>query len=282
MRDRGVPFLSKGHFEGGQVVGGGGLGEVRKCPPQKSRRLVTGRKYVFCPIRGCAAPPLKKMPQHLRQYHHLSDEYVKRHLQKKRFATPGDVAKYKRGGITIIAADTNQPDVRSYFGGSSQEVGRGKGLGSVGKRLKGKERAREAVEERVEETMDEGSGASAAMKASTRGMQMHDLKQYEGFLTFLLSRQGGKKSEKNARGIVANVAKFHHYSSPESLNTEISLRAKAVRAFVAHLESSMGLGPSGLTQKILDIEAHIKYLMCESEGSPEEGDVNVKGEASDI
>ena len=138
------------------------------------------------------------------------------------------------------------------------------------------------MEERVEETMDEGmeaSGASAAMKASTRGMQMHDLKQYEGFLTFLLSRQGGKKSEKNARGIVANVAKFHHYSSPESLNTEISLRAKAVRAFVAHLES-MGLGPSGLTQKILDIEAHIKYLMCESEGSPEEGDVNVKGEAT--
>ena len=54
---------------------GGVTGEVAR---KDSKKGPPSRRYVFCPVEGCGAPPLKKMPQHLRQYHKLAEAEVLR------------------------------------------------------------------------------------------------------------------------------------------------------------------------------------------------------------
>ena len=226
---------------------GGSGGEGKTERKTKRSRISTGRKYVFCPIPGCASPPLKKMFQHLRQYHHLNDADVHKYLKKKKCATMEDLANGTRRSST---SDSGCQDIRTFWGGTGENRdGEGTATnikGSVGQTKKGKERMGSAVEGYVEVESGE-SGPRITKRASTRGMETHPIEEYDGFLQYLLTLEGGKKSEKNASGIVANVAKYHYYASPEEFNPKISLKAKSVRAFVSHLEST-GIGPSGLIQ----------------------------------
>ena len=83
-----------------------------------------------------------------------------------------------------------------------------------------------------------------------------------------MSRSGGKKTEKNARGISANVAKFLYWCNPTEVETSQLTQAKQVRAYTAHLEGK--IGPSGLQQHISDIEAGLRYLVETKEGTEEE------------
>ena len=93
VRDKEIPFLSKGRLEEGRVVGGVSeeLNEevvvTKKDPPR--------RRYVFCPVKGCGSPPLQKMPQHLRQYHKLSEAEITKSSKKKQYATLKEVRDWK-------------------------------------------------------------------------------------------------------------------------------------------------------------------------------------------
>ena len=122
----------------------------------------------------------------------------------------------------------------------------------------------------------EGGGSS---RATTRGMQVHDHELYHDFVTYLTSRAGGNKSVKNAKGVATNVAKFHFHANSHEAGPLLSLKAKKVRAFIDHCEK-MGIGPSGLIQKILDIESSIKFLLYQAEDTEEEGMMSTKASAT--
>ena len=92
VRDKEVPFLSKGRLEEGRVVGGV-TGEVAR---KDSKKGPPSRRYVFCPVEGCGAPPLKKMPQHLQQYHKLAEAEVQRLSKHKKYAMLQEVREWRR------------------------------------------------------------------------------------------------------------------------------------------------------------------------------------------
>ena len=133
---------------------------------------------------------------------------------------------------TSSTSDSGCQDIRTFWGGTGENRdGEGTATnvkGSVGQTKKGKERMGSAVEGYVEVESGE-SGPRIPKRASTRGMETHPIEEYDGFLQYLLTWEGGKKSEKNASGI---VAKYHYYASPEEFNPKMSLKAKSVRAFV--------------------------------------------------
>ena len=101
VRDKEIPFLSKGRLEEGRVVGG----VSEKVDEELDEEVVAGevvtkkdpprRRYVFCPVKGCGSPPLKKMPQHLRQYHKLSEAEITKLSKKKHYATLKEVRDWK-------------------------------------------------------------------------------------------------------------------------------------------------------------------------------------------
>jgi len=59
----------------------------------------------------------------------------------------------------------------------------------------------------------------------------------------------------------------------------VSIKAKKVQAFIQHCEKA-GIGPSGLIQKVLDVETSIKYLLHRAEDTEEEAAVNTKARAT--
>ena len=174
-------------------------------------------------------------------------------------------------------------DIRSMFSGPPPGPSTGPTARSVGNR-KGKERVgapqrRKGVvleEEVGHDEEKEGGGSSCA---TTRGMQVHDHDFYHDFVTYLTSRAGGNKSVKNAKGVATNVAKFHFHANSHEAGPLLSLKAKKVRAFIDHCEK-MGIGPSGLIQKILDIESSIKFLLYQAEDTEEEGMMSTKASAT--
>ena len=238
---------------------------------------------------GCNAPPLKKMLQHLRQYHKLAEAEIRQYLQKKKYASLKDIANWQsRGRSSSSAPPTGCSDIRSVFervgdnaGGS---VGKRKGKGKVGVAEGGNKRMEEVGEDAGFEVVSDGEGTKdvvgeGSSRASTRGMKVHEGKFYQDFQTYLMSREGGNKSKNNAKGIAKNVAKFHYFANPATLDPNQSLKAKSVRTFIQNIEET-GIGPSGLIQKILDIETSIKFLLYRAEDTDDEQTITSKAYAT--
>ena len=106
------------------------------------------------------------------------------------------------------------------------------------------------------------------MGEGTHEMGRHSGPFLEGLQAFLISRAGGKKLEKSAKGIVANVSKYFYWCDPSSLDTAFLSKTKSVREYIEGLEGKVG--PSGLQQHISDIEAALRFTVHEHEGTPDE------------
>ena len=167
-------------------------------------------------------------------------------------------------------------DIRGFMGvgetdGEGEGSGKGKERASAGK---GKERVgtsgkrKRGVKGFVEEEEGDVEGElEGSAKPSTRNMGQFPLEQYTDFIEYLTSIAGGRKSEKNSRGITTNVSKYHFFCG-STFDELHSLHYKEVLQFVNYLDEK--IGPSGIQQKILDIETHIKYLMIKYEETKDE------------
>jgi len=215
---------------------------------KKEVKKVPKRRYVYCPVETCTAPPLKKVSQHLRQYHNLPNAEVKRLLKAKRYATRDEIREKKRK----VPTEKKSSDIKKMFS---------KGQISAGS-TKGKEKEKAASGEKPHASYEKGR------EGGTRQMGQHSGPFFDGFMAFLMSRSGGKKSERNAKGISANVAKFLYWCNPTEVETSQLTQAKQVRAYIAHLEGK--IGPSGLQQHISDNDAGLRYLVETKEGTEEE------------
>lgn len=68
-----------------------------------------------------------------------------------------------------------------------------------------------------------------------------------------------------------NVSKFHFFCD-QKLDEMHSLSAKKALSFVKALK----IGPSGVIQKFLDIEVHLKFLMYKHEETERQEEINTK------
>ena len=106
-----------------------------------------------------------------------------------------------------------------------------------------KQRSAKEIMEEVEV-----EGEKEGERATTRNVGQFPLEEYCDFLDFLMGREGGKKSERNARGIVTHVAKFHFFVIPTGWMRH-SLHAKKVLHFVCPLKEREIGGEIGTTRK---------------------------------
>ena len=120
-------------------------------------------------------------------------------------------------------------DIRGFMGvgetdGEGEGSGKGKERASAGKGKerasagKGKERVgtsgkrKRGVKGFVEEEEGDVEGElEGSAKPSTRNMGQFPLEEYTDFIEYLTSIAGGRKSEKNSRGITTNVSKYHFF-----------------------------------------------------------------------
>ena len=92
---------------------------------QDVKKKVPKCRYVYCPVETCTAPPLKKVSQHLRQYHYLPDAEVKCLLKAKRYATRDEIREKKRK----VPTEKQSSDIRKMFSKEQMSAGSNKGKG---------------------------------------------------------------------------------------------------------------------------------------------------------
>ena len=205
---------------------------------------------------------MEKIANHVHQYHGLHGQEARRVLRKK-LATPAQVREhFKRK-----RPETESADIRAMFGQQAPAAGataasvvRGKGKGKAEGDFKRKGKGKAGGEEASEgegKRDSEGVEGSRPQESGTRYMGKHTGPFLEGFQTFLTSSVGGKKSERNAKEIVTNAAKYFYWCDPSVVDAAYHCRAKSIREYTEGLEGKVG--PSGLQQYISNIEA---ALLC--------------------
>ena len=117
-----------------------------------------------------------------------------------------------------LNAEEGTQDIRGFMGvGGTDGEGEGSGKGKE-KAGKGKERAgtsgkrKRGVKGFVEEEEGDMEGeVERGAKPSTRNMGQFSLESYSEFIEYLTGIAGGKKSERNSKGIATNVSKYHFF-----------------------------------------------------------------------
>ena len=114
--------------------------------------------------------------------------------------------------------------------------------------------------------------------SGTRGMGRHEGPFLDGLQAFLVSRAGGKKSERNAKGIAAKLSKFLFWCDSSTVEPSFLSKTRSIRAYIEGLEGKVG--PSGLQQQITDIQAALRFCVHEKEGTPEEETFSARAETT--
>lgn len=70
--------------------------EREEKPRQQAPKKRPNCRSVYCPVPECTASPLKKVSEHLRQFHKLGDTDIPRLLKNKRYATREEIHGRKR------------------------------------------------------------------------------------------------------------------------------------------------------------------------------------------
>ena len=144
--------------------------------------------------------------------------------------------------------------------GNGKEKGKGKGkVQGKGKAGSGLERKRMGMpedQEAREGNESDSSEASLSHRSGTRHMGKHTGPLFDSFDAFLKARVGGKKSDRCAKGIVVNVAKYLYWCDASSVDPVYLLKARKIREYIEGLEAGLEakVGPSGLQLHICDIE----------------------------
>ena len=255
----GEDWMKKGRLVKGRVVAAveetsDEEREGEEKPRQQAPKKRPNRRSVYCPVPECTAPPLKKVSQHLRQFHKLGDTDVRRLLKNKRYTTREEIHERKRKK----PIEKKSGNIQKMLGEETEKV-----KSKPKNAEKGKGRASSANEESRKRKGTSG----------TRDMQQHSGPFLDEFNAFLKSRDGGKKSDRNAKGITANVSKYLYWCDPDNLDGDHLTRTKQVKAYISEMEKKQ-LGASALQQKVYDIEAALRFLMARKEDTPEEAEFN--------
>ena len=154
-------------------------------------------------------------------------------LKRKRIVTPAEVKAYYPPRIV----ETQSADIRDLFrqqvpgrdeeetaASTSKGKGKRKGKGKAardGGKGKGKARGEAGGKEVLGSPHEGQSGLTG-----TREMGRHSGTFLDGFHEFLVSRAGGKKSVRNAKGIVANASKYLYWCDPSEPEPAFLYKAK--------------------------------------------------------
>ena len=232
----------------------------------KPKKKPPKRRLVYCPIPECASAPLKKVSQHLRQYHQLVDADVQRLLRNKRYATQNEIKQKKKKNV-----ESGFGDLRKMF--SSQGEVR-EGVVRASSSFKEKELASVSNKGKGRESKEGGGRFTSPERRRMRDMEQHMHDPFlDEFFEYLTSRSGGKKSFRNARSIKTNVSKYLFWCKEGEVDTSFLTKSKRIKKYIEEMECK-GLGPSALQQKISDIETSLRFLMSSREDEKDESALN--------
>ena len=110
-------------------------------------------------------------------------------------------------------------DIRGFMGGAgvSGTDGKGKGSGKGSGKVRGKGKERVGTSGGKKKGIVEEDEMERVAKPTTRNMGYFDLEVYSDFMEFLRGRQGGKKTERNSKGIVTNSTNLSYLFLSSSL-----------------------------------------------------------------
>ena len=291
----GGEWMRKGRLEEGRVVAGDKVVEeaVAVIKPKKKPH----RNMHYCPLPECAEREcLERIANHIHQYHNLHGLEARRVLKKKIRATKvQEKEKQRRHRVEKGSGDIRSMFARpsrvgeceimdtSELGKEGKGQGKGKGKGKekgkdVGKgkgKAKGK---RDGGQTAMEAKEGKGHDTASSSRSGTRDMGQHTGPFLDAFEEFLTSRVGGKKSPRNAKGIVVNVAKYLYWCDPSSIDVEYLCKARKIREYIEGLEDHVG--PSGLQQHTSDIEAALRFCVHVREGASDEIEFVARAEST--
>ena len=243
----GGEWMRKGKLVEGKVVAG--VAETsEKAVDKPMKRKKPHRNSYYCPLPQCyEKPPFEKIANHIHQWHGLQGKEAQRALKQKKLATPAQAReKFQRkrpetesGDIRAMLSATQAPAAGAAGSGSSGK-GKGKGKAPRGLTLKGKRKGAEGQKKGKAEGMDSsGEGQSGRPKEASgpRGMGRHEGPFLDGLQAFRMSRAGGKKSERNAKGIAANVSKFLFWCDSSTVEPSFLSKTRSIRAYIEGLST---------------------------------------------
>ena len=296
----GGEWMRKGRLEEGRVVAGETVGEAVAAVAKQKKK--PHRNLYYCPLPECADRAcLERIANHIHQYHDLHGEEARRVLKKKVRATKeqekekkrrqriekgsGDIrdmfdrpSRARKCIITDTTVGKRQGKAKGKSVGKSTGMGKGKEKGKdmgkgKGKAGSGSKGERSGLEAREGEDHD-----TASSRPGTREMCQHTGPFLDSFSEFLMSRVGGKKSPRNAKGIVVNVSKYLYWCDPSSLDISHLTMARKIREYIEGLEGHVG--PSGLQQHTSDIENALRFCVHVREGADDELDFIARAEST--
>ena len=294
----GGDWMRQGRLVEGRVVAGDTVEEAVEAlavPQTNPKKKKPHRNMYYCPLPQCAEREcMEKIANHVHQFHDIHGLEGRRVLNRMiRAIKAQEKERLKRKRPEMGSEDIRAMLARPSRAGKESEatgvVGKGKGkVKEIGKgkwnekrKGKGKEKGKEkdrgkgkrdgmqaALEAREGSDDSASSDASLSHQSGTRHMGRHTGPFFDGFDAFLKSRVGGKKSHRNAKGIVANVAKYLYWCNPSSVDPAHLCEARKIRHYIEGLEEQVG--PSGLQQHTSDIEAALRFSVHEREGASDE------------
>lgn len=181
----------------------------------KGKAPAASRCLCYCPIEGCTTKPQRKLSNHLAQVHKLNVKERVTYLgQKRKFAPPSDIQAMRQRSVPRKSQRLLDTFFKSTSPGPEPET-----------------EEVEVVEEEEEDTssvvaiasttelveeptasLDPDSQAAQEPEARgrTRGAGSHSLDEecLVEYASFLCSRNGGRKTDKQAKEILVDLAKF--------------------------------------------------------------------------
>lgn len=79
---------------------------------KRKGKLPASKHLCYCPVEGCSSASLRKLSNHLAQFHKLPPKECSKYLGlKRKFATPGDIERRARK-VTVLR---KSPKIETYF-----------------------------------------------------------------------------------------------------------------------------------------------------------------------